>query len=96
MLLKQLIIDTGCSNSPSWELHGNYTQTGKGHEKWVYLVMTLSVGGFRGFGRIINGQLVEIGRVTFKFEINCAHDCELLFMQVSSTYLQTFMIDRNY
>ncbi|OXA45682.1 hypothetical protein Fcan01_19695 [Folsomia candida] len=77
--------DTGCSNSPSWELHGNYTQTGKGHAKWVYLVMTLSVGGFRGIGRIINGELHEVGRVTFQFEMSCANDCELLFMQGTSS-----------
>jgi len=75
-------IDAGCSKSPAWELYGNYTQTGKGHAKWVYLVMTLSVSGFRGLGGIINGELLEVGRVKFEFEMKCAHDCELLFMQV--------------
>jgi hypothetical protein len=50
--------------------------------------MTLSVGGFRGIGRIINGELHEVGRVMFSFEMKCAHDCELLFMQVNNQLIQ--------
>ncbi|ODM99963.1 hypothetical protein Ocin01_06725 [Orchesella cincta] len=71
----------GCSSSPAWQLNGKYIQSGKGHASWVYLVMTVSVGGFRGLGGMINGELLEVGRLDFTFEVKCAHDCELLFMQ---------------
>lgn len=45
--------------------------------------MTLTVDGFRGIGGIINGELIEVGRLSFTFEMTCRHDCELLLMQVS-------------
>jgi len=77
-----LYLDTGCSQSPAWQLNGDHVRSGKGHADWVYLVMTVTVDGFRGIGGIINGQLIEVGRLIFTFEMSCLHDCELLLMQV--------------
>ena len=75
-------IDSGCSKAPSWQLAGNSVTSGKGHAEWVYLVLTLTVNGFRGRGGIVNGEPLEVGRLSFSFEMKCLHDCELLLMQV--------------
>ena len=78
-------LDNGCNQAPAWQLNGNSVVSGKGHADWVYLVMTLTVNGFRGRGGIVNGELLEVGRLSFSFEIQCAHDCELILMQVIRT-----------
>jgi len=80
-------IDSGCNQSPPWQLSGNHVRSGKGHADWVYLVLTLTVEGFRGIGGMINGQLLEVGTLQFSFEMTCKQDCELLLMQVLSTYI---------
>ncbi|CAG7786969.1 unnamed protein product [Allacma fusca] len=71
----------GCNQAPAWRLNGTSVVSGTGHADWVYLVMTLIVNGFRGRGGIVNGELLEVGRLSFSFEMKCAHDCELIFMQ---------------
>lgn len=57
---------------------GTGTVTEKGN---VYLPY-LQVGGFRGREGFVSGRPMEVGRISFTFELSCASDCEFVFMEV--------------
>ena len=42
------------------------------------------VGGFRGREGFVNGQPMEVGRISFTFELECTSECEFVFMEVSA------------
>ncbi|XP_063598992.1 endosome/lysosome-associated apoptosis and autophagy regulator family member 2-like isoform X2 [Penaeus indicus] len=74
--------DIGCNNSEGWQVAGDHIHSGRGHADDAYLVLSLKVGGFRG--REMGGRPMEVGRISFTFELSCASDCEFVFMEASS------------
>jgi len=47
------------------------------------LLLSLNVPGFRGKGGVVGGRRLEVGRISFTFELDCKGNCEFVFMQVS-------------
>ncbi|XP_076341367.1 endosome/lysosome-associated apoptosis and autophagy regulator family member 2-like isoform X1 [Tachypleus tridentatus] len=71
----------GCHTMSAWKPEGNFIRSNFGHREYAYLILSLDVPGFRTKERIVNGQAIEIGRVSFTFELDCEKDCEFVFMQ---------------
>ncbi|XP_066943846.1 endosome/lysosome-associated apoptosis and autophagy regulator family member 2-like isoform X1 [Macrobrachium rosenbergii] len=75
----------GCSGSDGWQVNGDHIHSGRGHSDDAYLVLSLKVGGFRGREGFVNGHPMEVGRISFTFELVCVTDCEFVFMEASAT-----------
>jgi len=65
-----------------WQCAGSYIRSGNHHTDGAYLLLSLNVAGFRSKGGVSGGHRLEVGRISFSFELNCESKCELLFMQV--------------
>ena len=65
-----------------WQYMGTYIRSGHQHTDGAYLLLSLNVAGFRSKGGLSGGHHLEVGRISFSFELNCRSKCELLFMQV--------------
>ncbi|XP_076357562.1 endosome/lysosome-associated apoptosis and autophagy regulator family member 2-like isoform X1 [Tachypleus tridentatus] len=75
--------DGGCQTKAAWQPEGNFIRSGFGHREDAYLILSLEVLGFRTKEQLANGQAVEIGRISFTFEVECEKECEFVFMQSS-------------
>ncbi len=60
----------------------DHMYSGKGNADDAFLVMTLTLGGFRGTEQVVKGKSVVLGTISFVFELECSADCTLFFMQV--------------
>ncbi|KAK3864258.1 hypothetical protein Pcinc_028364 [Petrolisthes cinctipes] len=76
--------DMGCSTMDGWQVGGDHIHSGRGHADDAYLVLSLKVGGFRGREGFVSGRPMEVGRISFTFELSCASDCEFVFMEAST------------
>ncbi|CAL4108298.1 unnamed protein product [Meganyctiphanes norvegica] len=76
--------DTGCSSAEGWQLGGDHIHSGRGHADDAYLVLSLKVGGFRGREGFVSGRPMEVGKISFTFELSCTSDCEFVFMDASN------------
>ncbi|XP_042213922.1 endosome/lysosome-associated apoptosis and autophagy regulator family member 2-like isoform X1 [Homarus americanus] len=76
--------EVGCSKSDGWQVGGEYIHSGRGHADDAYLVLSLKVGGFRGREGFVSGMPMEVGRISFTFELKCASDCKFVFMEAST------------
>ncbi|GAB6028023.1 hypothetical protein CHUAL_002249 [Chamberlinius hualienensis] len=80
------ITGDGCRTAKGWQVAKDYIHSGIGHTEDAYLVLSLNVPGFRTQGGgIVNGKPVEVGTISFTFELVCKTDCEFVFMQESIT-----------
>ncbi|KAK7063026.1 hypothetical protein SK128_018005 [Halocaridina rubra] len=73
----------GCSSAKIWQVGGDHVYSARGHADDAYLVLSLKVGGFRGREGFVSGRPMEVGRISFTFELDCASDCEFVFMEAS-------------
>ncbi|XP_047736368.1 endosome/lysosome-associated apoptosis and autophagy regulator family member 2 [Hyalella azteca] len=76
--------DAGCGPSDGWSPGGDHMHSDRGHADDAYLVLSLKVGGFRGRGGFVNGQPMEVGRISFTFQLDCSSECEFVFMEGSA------------
>lgn len=76
--------DVGCSSPYGWQEAGDYIHTRRGNVDDAYLVLSLKVWGFRGREGFVGGRLMEVGRISFTFELSCTSDCQFVFMEASS------------
>jgi hypothetical protein len=65
-----------------WQCAGSYIRSGNHHTDGAFLLLSLNVAGFRSKGGVSGGRRLEVGRVSFSFDLDCESKCELLFMQV--------------
>lgn len=79
------ITKEGCRTTEGWRLAGDHIHSGLGHTEDTYVVLVLKIPGFRTQEGIVNGRPIEVGKISFIFELSCSASCELLFMQESST-----------
>ncbi|XP_077370287.1 endosome/lysosome-associated apoptosis and autophagy regulator 1 [Festucalex cinctus] len=63
----------------AWEVAGEYVYTIPGDRDTDYLMLTLTVPGYR-LPLAKGGKQSELSRISFVFETSCSADCTLLFM----------------
>uniref|UniRef100_A0A669CZR2 Endosome-lysosome associated apoptosis and autophagy regulator 1 n=1 Tax=Oreochromis niloticus TaxID=8128 RepID=A0A669CZR2_ORENI len=67
----------------AWEVAGEYIYTTPGDQDTDYLMLTLSVPGYRlPQSMVKDAERSELSRITFVFETICTADCELYFLAV--------------
>ncbi|CAB3379879.1 Hypothetical predicted protein [Cloeon dipterum] len=72
-----------CGGMTGWHVAGTHVQSGQHHADGAYLLLSLNVPGFRSKGGVVGGRRLEVGRVSFTFELDCKAKCEFVFMQAS-------------
>ena len=75
--------ERGCASDEGWITALDHVHSGMGHADDVYLVLSLSVGGFQGKDQIMKGKAVPVAEITFTFSTECTGDCSFVFMKVS-------------
>uniref|UniRef100_A0A8C2AXN7 KIAA1324 like n=1 Tax=Cyprinus carpio TaxID=7962 RepID=A0A8C2AXN7_CYPCA len=73
------------ANNNCWEVAGDHVQSGAGRSDNDYLILTLTVPGFKLPVSVRGASDSEYGRITFEFDTSCSADCEFYFMTVSVT-----------
>ncbi|XP_068081917.1 endosome/lysosome-associated apoptosis and autophagy regulator family member 2 isoform X2 [Anabrus simplex] len=76
---------SSCSNSMSWQCAGTHIHSSHHHPDTAYLLLSLNVAGFRSKGGVSGGHRLEVGRISFVFELDCKSKCEFVFMQGSES-----------
>ncbi|XP_071449238.1 endosome/lysosome-associated apoptosis and autophagy regulator family member 2-like [Hetaerina americana] len=76
---------SACSTAVGWQPAGSYIHSGHRHTDGAYLLLSLTVPGFRNKGGISAGHRLEAGRISFTFQLDCKGKCEFVFMQGSET-----------
>lgn len=77
------VIGSSCiSSDVGWQCAGSYIRSGNHHTDGVYFILSLHVAGFRSKRGVSGGRRLEVGRISFSFELECESKCELIFMQV--------------
>ncbi|KAB7497174.1 hypothetical protein Anas_02860 [Armadillidium nasatum] len=76
--------DAGCSKHKGWQPGGDHVHSGIGHADDAYLVLSLKIAGFKGREGFVNGRPMEVGRISFTFELLCSTECEFVFMEGSA------------
>ncbi|XP_072181898.1 endosome/lysosome-associated apoptosis and autophagy regulator family member 2-like [Diadema setosum] len=72
----------GCASDDGWVLADNYIHTGHGHADSAYLVLDLTVEGFRSQESYYNGKAEELGTISFVFSMECeSKDCTMFFIE---------------
>ncbi|XP_042895596.1 endosome/lysosome-associated apoptosis and autophagy regulator family member 2 isoform X1 [Parasteatoda tepidariorum] len=74
----------GCMSNVVWQPSGDHIRTTSGQSIDAYLILSLDVPGFRTKEKIINGQVAEIGTISFTFELICSQACVFAFMMSSN------------
>uniref|UniRef100_A0A9J8ANJ0 Endosome-lysosome associated apoptosis and autophagy regulator family member 2 n=1 Tax=Cyprinus carpio carpio TaxID=630221 RepID=A0A9J8ANJ0_CYPCA len=74
------VANNNCDGLNGWEAAGNHVQSGAGRSDNDYLILTLTVPGFKLPVSVRGVSGSEYGRVTFEFETSCSSDCEFYFM----------------
>nr|XP_004558730.2 UPF0577 protein KIAA1324 homolog [Maylandia zebra] len=65
----------------AWEVAGEYIYTTPGDQDTDYLMLTLSVPGYRlPQSMVKDAERSELSRITFVFETICTADCKLYFL----------------
>ncbi|XP_037126265.1 endosome/lysosome-associated apoptosis and autophagy regulator 1 [Syngnathus acus] len=65
----------------AWEVAGEYVYTTPGDRDTDYLMLTLTVPGYRlPKSQAKDGKRSELSRISFVFETSCSADCTLLFL----------------
>uniref|UniRef100_A0A8C2JVU4 KIAA1324 like n=1 Tax=Cyprinus carpio TaxID=7962 RepID=A0A8C2JVU4_CYPCA len=77
------VANNNCDGLNGWEAAGDHVQSGVGRSDNDYLILTLTVPGFKLPVSVRGVSGSEYGRVTFEFETSCSSDCEFYFMSVS-------------
>lgn len=83
---------SACGSGAGWQVAGTYIHTTRHHSSGAYLLLSITVAGFRSKGGVtVTGaaggaaRRLEVGRVEFSFELDCAAECEFVFLQTSDT-----------
>nr|CAD7428449.1 unnamed protein product [Timema monikensis] len=76
---------SSCSSSMGWQCGGSFIHSGHHHTDGAYLLLSLNVAGFRSKGGVMGGHRLEVGSITFSFQLDCKSKCEFVFMQGSET-----------
>ncbi|XP_050739422.1 endosome/lysosome-associated apoptosis and autophagy regulator family member 2-like isoform X2 [Eriocheir sinensis] len=76
--------DNVCSSPDGWQEAGDHIQTKRGSVDDAYLVLSLKVQGFRGREGFVGGRPMEVGRISFTFELTCSSECQFIFTEASS------------
>ncbi|KAM9752012.1 endosome/lysosome-associated apoptosis and autophagy regulator 1 isoform 1-T1 [Menidia menidia] len=67
--------------STAWEVAGDYVYTTPGDQDTDYLMLTLTVPGYRMSQSMTkDSEQSELSRITFVFETACTADCKLYFL----------------
>ncbi|KAL1257061.1 hypothetical protein QQF64_012606 [Cirrhinus molitorella] len=74
------VANNNCDGLNGWEVAGDHVQSGAGRSDNDYLILTLSVPGFKLPVSVRGASGSEYGRITFEFETSCSADCEFYFM----------------
>uniref|UniRef100_A0A8C2JTC4 KIAA1324 like n=1 Tax=Cyprinus carpio TaxID=7962 RepID=A0A8C2JTC4_CYPCA len=74
------VANNNCDGLNGWEAAGDHVQSGVGRSDNDYLILTLTVPGFKLPVSVRGVSGSEYGRVTFEFETSCSSDCEFYFM----------------
>lgn len=74
-----------CQSSAGWQVAGSHIHTTRHHSPGAYLLLSITVAGFRSKGGVTGGRRLEVGRVEFSFELDCAAECEFVFLQTSDS-----------
>ncbi|XP_034231300.1 UPF0577 protein KIAA1324-like homolog [Thrips palmi] len=81
-----------CQSGAGWQVAGTYIHTTRHHSSGAYLLLSITVAGFRSKGGVtVTGaaggaaRRLEVGRVEFSFELDCNAECEFVFLQTSDT-----------
>ncbi|XP_026142946.1 UPF0577 protein KIAA1324-like isoform X1 [Carassius auratus] len=74
------VANNNCDGSNGWEVAGDRVQSGAGRSDNDYLILTLTVPGFKLPVSVRGVSDSEYGRITFEFETSCSADCEFYFM----------------
>uniref|UniRef100_A0A8C1MVU7 KIAA1324 like n=1 Tax=Cyprinus carpio TaxID=7962 RepID=A0A8C1MVU7_CYPCA len=77
------VANNNCDGLNGWEAAGDHVQSGASRSDNDYLILTLTVPGFKLPVSVRGVSGSEYGRVTFEFETSCSSDCEFYFMAVS-------------
>ncbi|KAM9829175.1 endosome/lysosome-associated apoptosis and autophagy regulator 1 [Syngnathus typhle] len=65
----------------AWEVAGEYVYTTPGDRDTDYLMLTLTVPGYRlPKSQAKDGKRSELSRISFVFETSCSADCTLIFL----------------
>uniref|UniRef100_A0A8C2AWK2 KIAA1324 like n=1 Tax=Cyprinus carpio TaxID=7962 RepID=A0A8C2AWK2_CYPCA len=79
------VANNNCDGLNGWEVAGDHVQSGAGRSDNDYLILTLTVPGFKLPVSVRGASDSEYGRITFEFDTSCSADCEFYFMTVSVT-----------
>ena len=80
-----LSTDRGCNGQLGWvSTEDSSMHTTQGHADDAYIVLGLTVGGFKGRRQILFSKPVAVANISFVFEQKCQGDCILFFMMVGS------------
>uniref|UniRef100_T1J4E8 MRH domain-containing protein n=1 Tax=Strigamia maritima TaxID=126957 RepID=T1J4E8_STRMM len=82
---KCMSINDGCNSEIGWQTAGAYAYSATYHADGAYLILNMEVPGFNNIGGIVNGQSVDVGIISFSFELRCSSKCEFTFMQGSNS-----------
>ncbi|KAI2653411.1 Endosome/lysosome-associated apoptosis and autophagy regulator family member 2 [Labeo rohita] len=74
------VANNNCDGLNGWEVAGDHVQPGAGRSDNDYLILTLTVPGFKLPVSVRGASGSEYGRITFEFETSCSADCEFYFM----------------
>uniref|UniRef100_A0A8C2HPK8 KIAA1324 like n=1 Tax=Cyprinus carpio TaxID=7962 RepID=A0A8C2HPK8_CYPCA len=77
------VANNNCDGLNGWEVAGDHVQSGAGRSDNDYLILTLTVPGFKLPVSVRGASDSEYGRITFEFDTSCSADCEFYFMTVS-------------
>uniref|UniRef100_A0A673LTW7 UPF0577 protein KIAA1324-like n=1 Tax=Sinocyclocheilus rhinocerous TaxID=307959 RepID=A0A673LTW7_9TELE len=77
------VANNNCDGLNGWEVARDHVQSGAGRSDNDYLILTLTVPGFKLPVSVRGASGSEYGRITFEFETSCSSDCEFYFMTVS-------------
>ncbi|XP_047426861.1 endosome/lysosome-associated apoptosis and autophagy regulator 1 [Mugil cephalus] len=68
------------NHSTTWEVAGEYIYTTPGDQDTDYLMLTLSVPGYRLSQSVVTDERSELSRITFVFETRCTANCKFFFL----------------
>uniref|UniRef100_A0A8C2FTW7 KIAA1324 like n=1 Tax=Cyprinus carpio TaxID=7962 RepID=A0A8C2FTW7_CYPCA len=74
------VANNNCDGLNGWEVAGDHVQSGAGRSDNDYLILTLTVPGFKLPVSVRGASDSEYGRITFEFDTSCSADCEFYFM----------------
>ena len=73
-----------CSTTAGWVPAGDRISTVFApQDNNVFLVMMLSVAGFKGEAGSVDGKPIVLSTISFTFELTCDTPCQLLLLSVS-------------